>query len=82
MKYEDVPKKESAWIKELKHGDPFIEDHVREEIHLALDITDLKTSIISKMTELMTECAHVIQHANAMKKDRICTCKEKHGDKP
>ncbi len=80
MKLEEIP--QNGWIYGLANGDPLIEDHVKDILHTASGTTDFRQDIISKMTEIMTECAQVIQHANAMKDDRICTCKEKRGGKP
>ena len=78
MKIEDIP--QNGWIFGLANGDPSIEDHVHDLMYTAIDVTDLKRDIISKMSEIMTECAQVIQHANAMRNDRICTCEGKCGD--
>ena len=72
MKVEDIP--QNGWIYGIKKG---LSSEVTGIINTSSDITEVKSRIITEMTELMTECAQVIQHANAMKDDKICTCKEK-----
>lgn len=79
MKIYKIP--QNGWIYNLKHGDPFIEDHVYDKIHLAKDMTEVKHDIISQMTDTITECAQVIQHANEMKTPKTCTCDKSDGDK-
>ena len=78
MEIKEIP--QNGWIYNLKHGDPFIEDHVHDKIHLATSMTELRHDIISQMTDIMTECAQVIQHANAMKTPKECTCAGNCGD--
>ena len=75
MKIEDIP--QNGWIYGVKLR---LKNEVLSSIHMSNDITEAKSKIITEMTDIMTECAQVIQHANAMKDDRICTCKEKRGD--
>ena len=82
MKIEDIPEEEHKWIEDLKHGPYYTEDIVHDTLNDSVDITEFKKEIITSMAEVMTECALIIQHANTMKDDRICTCKEKRGDKP
>ena len=79
MRLKDIP--QNGWIFGLEHNSQ-INCRVHDAIFNSKDMTKLKSRIILEMTEIMTECAQVIQHANAMKDDRICTCKEKRGDKP
>ena len=79
MKIEDI--QQNGWVYGLKNGNPCVEDEVKDMIYSAKNTEDAKKDIISKMTEIMTECACVIQHANAMRDDRICTCKGKQGSK-
>lgn len=82
MEIEDIPKEEQEWIVHLHHGSLSVQNEVYDAVSNSDDITELKSTIITYMSELMTECAQVIQHANAMKDDRICTCGGKCGDKP
>lgn len=80
MKIEDIP--QNGWIYGLAQGDPFIEDHVKDVMYTALNINDLKKDIITVMSDIMTECAQIIQHANAMRDDQKCTYTGDCGDKP
>ena len=65
MKIGEVP--QNGWIYGLRSGNPSIEDEVKDIIYTANNTSDLRHDIISKMTEIMTGCAQVILHANAMK---------------
>ena len=75
MKIEDIP--QNGWIYGVKLR---LKNEVLSSIHMSNDITEAKSKIITEMTDIMTECAQVIQHANAMRDDRICTCEGKCGD--
>lgn len=66
MYFKDIPKKELKWINNLKHGSTTIEEDINDAILGAEDMTELKGRIILFMTDIMTECTQVIQHANAM----------------
>jgi hypothetical protein len=80
VEIEDIPKEERKWIEDLNRGSYYTEDIVHDTLNDSVDITEFKREIVISMAEVMTECAQVIQHANAMKDDRICTCKEKCGE--
>jgi len=72
MFYKDIPDTDLEWIKELKHGDPFVEDHVTDLLYIAIDIDEFKKDVTSKMSAIITECAQVIQHANEMETQQTC----------
>ena len=80
MFFKDIPKKDLEWMNSLSHGSSTIENDVNDAIVFAEDMTELKSRIIIHMTDLMTECAQVIQHANAMETPKECTCAENCGD--
>ena len=67
MKLDDIPEKERKWIEELRFGHCDIETEIYDALHFSSDTTGFKSDIITRMSETMTECAKVIQHANAMK---------------
>jgi len=67
MRLKDIP--QNGWIFGLKHGRSSIESGVADAIFNSEDMTELKSRIILEMSEIMTECAQVIQHANAMREE-------------
>lgn len=77
MKIEDIP--QNGWIYGLTDGNPIVEYHVKDVIYTALNMEDLKKDIISAMTDIMTECAQVIQHANAMRECTAAMYAEEYG---
>jgi len=79
MFFKDLPTKDLLWFRELKHGSSSIEQDINDAIFEAEDITELKSRIILYMTEMMTECAQVIQHANKMETQKECTCAQNNG---
>lgn len=74
MYFKDLPTKDLLWLRELKHGSSTIEQDINDAICEAEDMTELKSKIIQYMTEMMDECAQVIQHANDMETPPPCTC--------
>ncbi|MHA1287204.1 MAG: hypothetical protein ACTSPB_07335 [Candidatus Thorarchaeota archaeon] len=80
MYFKDLPTKDLLWLRELKHKYSTIEDDINDAIVFAEDIPEFKSRIIHSMTEMMIECAQVIQHVNAMKTPKKCTCAQNRGD--
>ena len=80
MYFKDLPTKDLLWLRDLKHGSSSIEQDINDAIYEAKDMTDLKAGIIQYMADMMTECAQVIVHANAMEKQKLCTCAQNCGE--
>ena len=77
MYFKDLPTKDLLRFRELEHGTSTIEDDINDAIIFAEDTTEFKSRIIKSMTEMMNECAHIIQYANAMKSPkRVHLCPE------
>lgn len=80
MYFKDLPTKDLLWFRELKHGASSIEQDINNAIFEAENMTELKSKIIQYMAEIMTECAQVIQHTNAMETPNQCTCAQNCGE--
>jgi len=80
MYFKDIPTKDLLWLRELKHKYSTIEEDINDAICEAEDIPEFKSRIINSMTELMSECAQIIQHANEMETQKKCTCAQNCGD--
>ena len=81
MFFKDIPTKDLLWLRDLKHGSSTIEEDVNDAIVFAEDITEFKSRIICSMTDMMTECAQVIQHVNEIETPKECTCTGNCSDK-